>query len=276
MVIKEVDYMLTKDALKYGREILKENNIDEREARLLLAHAMNIDVNKLITHDECTDGDFFRYEECLKRRILGEPFAYIVGEKEFMKLKFFVDKNVLVPREDTEVLVLEAIKQCRKKILDLCTGSGCIAISLAKYIQNAEIDASDISVRTLGVAKKNAISNEADVNFIKSDVFENIHDKYEMIVSNPPYIKTEDLKSLQKEVLKEPKRALDGGKSGLYFYDKILKEAKEFLTDDGVILFEIGFDQAKDVTELAKKYNYRKIKKVKDLSGNDRVLIIER
>ena len=106
--------MLTKDALKYGRETLKENNIDEREARLLLAYAMNIDANSLITHDECTDGDYYRYEECLKRRVAGEPFAYITQEKEFMKLKFFVDKNVLVPREDTEVLVLEAIKQCRK------------------------------------------------------------------------------------------------------------------------------------------------------------------
>lgn len=268
--------MLTKDALKYGREILKKNNIDEREARLLLAHAMNIDVNSLITHDECTDGDYYRFEECLKRRVSGEPFAYITQEKEFMKLKFFIDKNVLVPREDTEVLVLEAIKQCRRKILDLCTGSGCIAISLAKYIQNAEIDASDISARTLGVAKKNAALNEANVNFIKSDVFENIEDRYEMIVSNPPYIKTEDLKNLQIEVQKEPRRALDGGKSGLYFYDKILKEAKEYLTDDGIILFEIGFDQAKDVTDLAKKYNYRKIRKIKDLSGNDRVLIIER
>ena len=203
--------MLTKDALKYGREILKKNNIDEREARLLLAHAMNIDVNSLITHDECTDGDYYRFEECLKRRVSGEPFAYITQEKEFMKLKFFIDKNVLVPREDTEVLVLEAIKQCRRKILDLCTGSGCIAISLAKYIQNAEIDASDISARTLGVAKKNAALNEANVNFIKSDVFENIEDRYEMIVSNPPYIKTEDLKNLQIEVQKEPRRALDGG-----------------------------------------------------------------
>lgn len=268
--------MLTKDALKYGREKLKENNIDEREARLLLAHAMNIDVNYLITKDECTDGDYYRYMENLKRRVNGEPFAYIVGEKEFMKLKFFVDKNVLVPREDTEVLVLEAIKQCKKKILDLCTGSGCIAISLAKYIQNADIDASDISIRTLNVAKKNAALNEASVNFIKSDVFENITSKYEMIVSNPPYIKTEELKKLQAEVQKEPKRALDGGESGLYFYEKILREAKDYLVDEGVILFEIGYDQAKDVTDLAKKYDYRKIKKVKDLSGNDRVLIIER
>jgi hypothetical protein len=138
--------MLTKEALKHGKKILSENGIDEREARLLLAHAINVAPSDLIRYDTCTDGDFYRYTECLNRRIAGEPFAYIVGEKEFMKLKFMVNKNVLVPREDTEILVLEAIKQCRKKILDLCTGSGCIAISLSKYIQNAEIDASDFYI----------------------------------------------------------------------------------------------------------------------------------
>lgn len=268
--------MLIKEALKQGKQILSENGIDEREARLLLAHAVNIASSDLIKYDTCTDGDFYRYTEYLKRRISGEPFAYIVGEKEFMKLKFIVNKNVLIPREDTEILVLEAIKQCKKKILDLCTGSGCIAISLSKYLQNAEIDASDINARTLSVAKKNAVLNDAKVNFIKSDLFENIQDKYEMIVSNPPYIRTSDIKELQREVKNEPMRALDGGESGLKFYDKILKEAKEYLTDDGVILFEIGFDQAEDVMELAKKYNYKKIRKIKDLSSNDRVIIVER
>ncbi len=268
--------MLTKEALKYGKKVLSENDIDEREARLLLAHAINVSTSDLIRYDTCTDGDFYRYTEYLNRRIAGEPFAYIVGEKEFMKLKFIVNKNVLIPREDTEILVLEAIKQCKKKVLDLCTGSGCIAISLSKYIQNAEIDASDINVRTLSVAKKNAVLNEADVNFIKSDLFEKIQDKYEMIVSNPPYIRTADMKTLQREVLKEPKRALDGGESGLEFYDQILKEAKDYLTDDGVILFEIGYDQAEDVMNLAKRYNYKKVRKVKDLSGNDRVIIVER
>ena len=268
--------MLIRDALKHGKKVLSENNIDEREARLLLAHAVNVSTSDLIRYDSCTDVDFYRYIDCLNRRIAGEPFAYIVGQKEFMKLKFIVDKNVLVPREDTEILVLEAIKQCKKKILDLCTGSGCIAISLSKYVKNAEIDASDIDAGTLSVAKKNAFLNEANVTFIKSDLFENIKNTYEMIVSNPPYIRSEDMKKLQKEVLKEPKRALDGGESGLEFYDRILREAKDYLTDDGVILFEIGYDQAEDVMNLAKKYNYKKTKKVKDLSGNDRVIIVER
>lgn len=115
--------MLVREALRNGKKILNENNIDEREARLLLAHAMNIISSDLIKYDTCTEGDYYRYVQYLNRRIMGEPFAYIVGEKEFMKLTFLVNKNVLIPREDTEILVLEAIKQHKKKILDLCTGS---------------------------------------------------------------------------------------------------------------------------------------------------------
>ena len=265
----------TKDVIKYGKEKLAEAGISTREARLLLAIAMNINYNDLIKYTECSEGEFNIYKTYIERRCSGEPYAYISGVKEFMKLNFIVNKNVLIPREDTEILVLEAIKRCPNKVLDMCTGSGCIAISLAKYIQNLEVDAVDISSPALTVAKKNAKLNEVDVKFIKSDLFENVADKYDMIVSNPPYIRKDDLKALQKEVKKEPKKALDGGESGLVFYDKILQEAKKHLNPNGVILFEIGYDQAKDITDLAKKYNYKKVKKVKDLSGNDRVLIIE-
>lgn len=115
--------MLVREALKNGKKVLNENDIDEREARLLLAHAMNIVSSELIKYDTCTEGDYYRYIQYINRRIAGEPFAYITGEKEFMKLTFLVNKNVLIPREDTEILVLEAIKQHKKKILDLCTGS---------------------------------------------------------------------------------------------------------------------------------------------------------
>lgn len=265
----------TKEAIKYGKEKLAEADISTREARLLLALAMNIRPDELIKYTECSEGEFNIYKTFIDRRCLGEPYAYIAGVKEFMKLNFLVNKNVLIPREDTEILVLEAIKRCPTKVLDMCTGSGCIAISLAKYIQNLEVDAVDISSPALTVAKKNAKLNEVDVKFIKSDLFENVTDKYDMIVSNPPYIRKEDMKTLQKEVKREPKKALDGGENGLDFYDKILLEAKKYLNSNGVILFEIGYDQAKEITELAKKYNYKKVKKVKDLSGNDRVLIIE-
>jgi release factor glutamine methyltransferase len=158
----------------------------------------------------------------------------------------------------------------------MCTGSGCIAISLAKYIKGAEVDAVDISSPALTVAKKNAKLNEVNIKFIKSDLFENVEDKYDMIVSNPPYIRKSDMEKLQKEVKQEPKKALEGGEDGLVFYDRILCDAKRYLKKNGVILFEIGYDQAKDVMELAKKYNYKKIKKIKDLSNNDRVIIVER
>lgn len=266
----------TKDILKIGKEELIKNNIDAREARLLLAFALNIESSDLVKYESCTESDYFKFLDLIKRRSEGEPYAYIVGYKEFMKLKFLVNKYVLIPRDDTETLVLEAIKQGRKNILDLCTGSGCVGISLAKYINNSNVDASDICARALSVAKKNAKLNNANVNFIKSNLFENINKKYEMIVSNPPYIKTEDIEHLQKEVKNEPQKALDGGASGLDFYDKILKKAKDYLTSDGVILFEIGFDQAQDVMDLMKKYNYKKIKKIKDLSNNDRVVLAER
>lgn len=268
--------MLIRDVLREGREFLKNNNIDERESRLLFAHAMNVDVSNLIRYTECDDRVYKKFLGFLKKRVKGEPFAYIVGEKSFMKLKFLVNKHVLIPREDTEILVATAIERNKKKILDLCTGSGCIAISLAKYIENSVVDASDISARTLNVAKKNALSNGVNVKFIKSDIFKNITNQYEMIVSNPPYIRSDVVSNLQIEVKNEPKRALDGGNNGLYFYNKILKNAKDYLTEDGIIIFEIGYDQADDVTTLANKYGYTRIEKIKDLSNNDRVLVIER
>lgn len=264
-----------KDVLKYGKDMLVKNDISTREARMLLALAMNISSNDLIKYTECTDGEYKIYQSYIERRCSGEPYAYIAGKKEFMKLDFLVNKNVLIPREDTEILVLEAIKRCPQKVLDMCTGSGCIAISLAKYINGVEVDAVDISSPALTVAKKNAKLNEVDVKFIKSDLFENVEDKYDMIVSNPPYIRKADLKELQKEVKQEPKKALDGGEDGLIFYDRILHDAKKHLKKNGVILFEIGYDQAKDVMALAKKYNYKKVKKIKDLSNNDRVIIVE-
>ncbi len=266
----------TKDALKQGRELLKKHEIDIKEARLLLAYAMGIDINELIKYDYCSDMEFENYIGYIKRRCDGEPYAYIVGHKEFMKLDFMVNKSVLIPRNDTEILVLEAIKLAKTKILDMCTGSGCIAISLAKYLDFAEVDAADISSRALSVAKKNAVNNDVKVNFIKSDLFENIDKKYDMIISNPPYIKKSDMANLQKEVKREPKLALEAGEDGLYFYEKIITSAKDYLAVHGMLLLEIGYDEAKDVTKMLKENNYKKIKKIKDLGGNDRVLIAER
>lgn len=260
------------EALKVGKTILEKNNIEIREARLLLALAMHISHSELIRYNVCDDEEYITYLKYVERRVNGEPFAYIAGEKEFMKLSFIVTPDVLIPREDTEILVIESIKQNKKKILDLCTGSGCIAISLAKYIENADVTAVDICQYALEIAKKNAKRNDVKVNFIESNLFENVFEKYDAIVSNPPYIKTSDLENLQIEVKNEPRKALDGGEDGLYFYREIIIKSKEHLNYEGVLLFEIGYDEADDVVRLFRENGYVDVKVIKDLSGNDRVV----
>ena len=194
-----------------------------------------------------------------------------------MKLKFEVNKSVLIPREDTEVLVQEILDEFNDKknlkILDMCTGSGCIAISLAKYLDSTCIvDAVDLSTDALEVAKRNADLNEVTVNFINSDLFENVVSKYDAIVSNPPYIKKCDMESLQIEVKKEPSMALDGGDDGLLFYKEIATNAKKFLNPKGSLFFEIGFDEGNDVSEILRLNGYKGIFVIKDFGGNDRVV----
>ena len=261
-----------KEVLLEARESLNENNIDEREARLLLAFSLGITKEELMIKESCTLREYDKFMKVLNKRIAGIPYAYIVGHKEFMKLDFEVNKNVLIPREDTEILVQEVLKMNRKRVLDMCTGSGCIAISVAKYLDGAIVDAVDISERALTIAKVNAKKNDVVVNFIKSNLFDEIDEKYDVIVSNPPYIKTEELDSLQIEVKNEPVKALDGGKTGLFFYKKIIKEAPNYLKRDGVLIFEIGYDQAKDVKKLMEKNGFKNIEIIKDLSEKDRVV----
>ena len=163
------------------------------------------------------------------------------------------------------------------KILDLCTGSGCIAISLKHYLSQAEIFASDISEKALNIAQNNAKQNNTEINFIKSDLFQNIQDKFDIIVSNPPYIKTDIIKTLDEEVQNEPIIALDGGNDGLDFYKNILNEAYNYLNNEGKLYLEIGYDQKEDLINL---YNndkrYKNIECIKDLANNDRVIIIEK
>ena len=267
--------MVIKEALEKARELLVEKNIDPREARLLLAYSMGIDLSKLIICETCTEEEYRLFLELISRRTNGEPFAYIIGYKEFMKLKFWVDENVLIPREDTEILVTKAIESDKKNILDMCTGSGCIAISLAKYIKDSNVRAVDISPKALEVARKNAKLNDVNVEFIESDLFEKVNDKYDLIVSNPPYIRKSDIDELQIEVQNEPKLALDGGEDGLDFYKKIAKDAYAFLNNNGYLMFEIGFDQGEAVSEILKE-KYVDIEVLKDFSGNDRVVVAKR
>ena len=201
-----------------------------------------------------------------------------------MKLDFYVDENVLIPRADTEILVEEVIDKCTKdgereyKILDLCTGSGIVGISLAKYIKKCEVVCADISKKALEIAKKNAKSNNADnTKFIYSNMFSNIKDKFDIIVSNPPYIKRKVIEKLEKEVQNEPYIALDGGIDGLDFYKLIACEAYKYLNDTGEVFLEIGYDQKEEVINLLENSGkFSNIYSKKDLYGNDRVVVARR
>lgn len=266
------------EILKTGREILKSAKIDPREARLLLAFALKVRKEELVKYDECSKEQYEYYQELLQKRIAGEPFAYLVGHKEFMGLDLKVNSNVLIPREDTEILVQEVLETVRKhkrkiQILDLCTGSGCIAISLAKYLENVLVTAVDISDKALSVAKENAEKNKVSIQWIQSNLFENIMETYDIIVSNPPYIPSAVIEELQKEVKREPRLALDGGKSGLDFYEIIIQKAPKFLKLDGILALEIGFDQGNVVAQMMQKQGFQEVCIKKDFSGNDRVVI---
>ena len=213
----------------------------------------------------------------------GVPLEHITHQREFMKLNFYINENVLIPRQDTEILVEEVINIAKRiknpKILDLCTGSGAIAVSLAKYLTESEITATDISNKALEIAKKNAKINEVEnrITFISSDLFTNIsEEKYDIIVSNPPYIKRNVIETLDEQVRKEPYMALDGGLDGLDFYRKIIKNSYEYLKYHGFLCLEIGFDQKIDVIELIEnEEKFENTYSKKDLFDNDRIIITQ-
>ena len=277
--------MTIRETIRKGMIILKNNNITEPniKARLVMQYVLNKPRQYLLVYD--TENLMLRQEvnyfKAIKKICEGIPVQHITNRQEFMKLVFYVDENVLIPRPDTEILVEEVIKIAKKinakKILDLCTGSGAIAVSLAKYIEKSIITATDISPKALNVAKLNAKNNEVEdrITFIESDLFKNLKkEKYDMIVSNPPYIKREILKKLNKDVQKEPKLALDGGYDGLDFYRKIINEADEYLKFKGYLCLEIGYDQKEDVENLLKEQEkYIHIYCKKHLCDKHRVVI---
>lgn len=279
--------MTIRELLNQGIIMLKNEKIDspKTKARLILESTLNKSREYLIIYDknEVTSAQRDNYIKKIKRVILGEPVQYITGLQEFMKLNFFVTKDVLIPRQDTEVLVEEVIKIAKDipnpVILDLCTGSGAIAVSLAKYIPNSKIYGIDISEKALEVAKKNAEFNgvKNSIEFRVSDLFNKIRNqKFDIIVSNPPYIKKEDIKLLPKDVQKEPKIALDGGTDGLVLYSRIAKSAYKHLRRGGYLCLEIGYNQklqVKKIIEGQKRYINFYCKK--DLCENDRVVITQ-
>ena len=211
------------------------------------------------------------------------PLSHLVGFEYFYDRKFKVTSDVLSPRMETEELIYKVIEYVKKseknnlKILDLCTGSGVIAITLKKELEDypVEIIASDVSVAALNIAKENANTNKAEVSFIQSDILENIKDKFDIIVSNPPYIDYKDRTTMQDNVLNyDPHLALFAEEEGMYFYRRIIEEAKEHLTQDGVIFFEIGYDQREKIIELSRLNNYN-AKVYKDINGRDRMAFIK-
>jgi release factor glutamine methyltransferase len=264
------------ELLKIGQSLLSKNSIDIKEARLILAFVLSVDLEKLIiiSNDaEMEDATVGKYLALIERRVNGVPYAYLTHNKEFMGLNFYVDENVLIPRPDTEILVESVIKLNKKKILDMCTGSGCIAISLAKLINGSKVTAVDISSEALIIAEKNSELNNVKVEFIKSNLFEKINDKYDIIVSNPPYIQTGIINTLENEVKKEPFISLDGGEDGLFFYREIIGKARNYLIPNGYLALEIGYDQRDTVRKILEENSYEVIDTIKDIGGNDRVII---
>ena len=277
--------MTIKEMLTKGMIMLKGSNIEspKLKARLLLQYILKKPRQHLIIYDnqEVEKKEQWEYFVNIEKLSKGVPLQHITHHQEFMKMDFYVDENVLIPRPDTEILVEETIKIAKNinqpKILDLCTGSGAIAISIAKNVPNAEVYAIDISEKALDVAKKNAKDLEVNVKFINSNLFEKIDKiKFDIIISNPPYIKREDINLLSQEVQKEPELALDGGIDGLDFYRKITEQAIDFLKLGSYLCFEIGYDQKDEVIDIISKHeNYSNTYCKKDLCGNDRVIVTQ-
>lgn len=288
----EKEYTM-RELLSEGTKILEDADIfaAENDAWIILSDITGytrtdyIMRGREILKKETVDAFFSK----IHRRANHEPLQYIEGYAPFMGYDFYVTPSVLIPRMDTEVLVCECKRILelicknryhgeRTELLDMCTGSGCIAISLVKELNKQGLEvkatASDISFDALDVAKKNANRLGAEVKFVQGDLFENIDGKYDMIVSNPPYIRTRVIETLEPEVKDcEPVIALDGYEDGLYFYREIIKKCDNYIKDGGYLAFEIGFDQGAEVSGFMKAAGFKDVVVINDLAGLDRVVI---
>ena len=264
---------------RMGVERLAAAGIEEAklDARLLLEELCGTDRNDLLVHGdrpvtEQQENSYVNYIELRSRHI---PLQHITGYQEFMGLRFKVTPDVLIPRQDTETLVEEVLKNLHDgmRILDLCTGSGCILLSLLRYSNDCVGVGADLSKKALTVAEENAGSLGLTAEFVQGDLFEPVTGKFEIIVSNPPYIPSNVIPTLMEEVREhDPLMALDGKEDGLYFYREIIGQASEYLYPGGMLFLEIGCEQAGAVTELMKNAGYRDVTVCKDLAGLDRVV----
>jgi len=265
------------ELLIYGKNKLRAANDSEYDsnAAFLIEFCFNLDKTQyfLASKDEVSDEKFKEYDSLLNRRMNNEPVQYITGRAFFMGHSFFVNRDVLIPRFDTEILVSTVLEFAKPEmsILDMCTGSGCIILSILSEI-NVNAVGVDISDAALSVAKINAERLKTPVKLIKSDLFENINEKFDIIVSNPPYITPDEMIALEKQVLDfEPKIALEASDNGLFFYKEIINN-KKFLKDGGMLFFEVGYTQSLEVSELFKDAGFTDINIVRDLNGVNRVV----
>ena len=273
--------MTYREAIVLGEKNLQQADIADAktDSWLLLAMACKIDHTYYYMHidEEMSEEQVREFEVLIRKRAERVPLQYITGEQEFMGLTFHVNSNVLIPRQDTETLVEEALKVIKPgmKVMDMCTGSGCVLISILKNAHDVEGIGYDISKQAINVAKENAKFNEVPAVFERSDLFEDVvENDFDVIVSNPPYIPTDVVATLMPEVSQfEPREALDGKGDGLYFYSKILEQCKNYMKQDGYILFEIGCEQGDAVSTMLRLDGFSEVRVIKDLARNDRVVM---
>ncbi|MDE6639812.1 MAG: peptide chain release factor N(5)-glutamine methyltransferase [Acetatifactor sp.] len=292
-----------RETYNMGKNVLSAASVPDADtdARLLLEFVCGTNRNTLLAHGdmEVTTEQESVYRELLEKRLQRIPLQYLTGVQDFMGLEFAVNEHVLIPRQDTEILVEEALQHLHDgmQVLDMCTGSGCILISLLHYSNNCEGVGVDVSEEALRVAEQNAVkllgaqavrnisgtpgeSAEAQdmfvgahVSFVQSDLFEKVEGKFDMIVSNPPYIESYIIDTLMPEVRDhEPRLALDGSEDGLIFYRRILEECPRYLQKGGMLFFEVGYDQGEEVSRLMEQAGFLGVMLISDYSGMDRVV----
>jgi len=267
---------------QYASQFLSDHHIDDAsiEAKHIVSHVLETDIHTiLLDHDVlCDERAYKKVVQMLYRRISGEPIQYILKSQNFCGFDFYVNAHVLIPRPETELLVEKAIEYISanhtSSVLDLCTGSGCIGISIKKFRPKSQVCASDISRRALSIAKKNAKKLNADINYIHSNLFNQIRASFDIIVSNPPYISHKDYKQLDAKVLDyEPEKALLGGEDGLDIIKRIIAESIYYLNPNGWLMLEIGYDQKQAVSEFLNEAKFTQIQPFSDYAGFDRIMI---